>query len=61
MIRYVNVPHSIASVISSGLATYTELSSTLSLEDAWDLLEISSVDAYNNYAAQEAANSANRN
>jgi hypothetical protein len=35
-------------VISGGLATFTELSTTLSLEDVYLLLEIMAVDAYNN-------------
>jgi len=44
---YVNVPKTIATVLSSGMATLTELSTTLGTEDLWWLLEISTVDSYN--------------
>jgi hypothetical protein len=37
----------IGRAISSGLATLAELSTVLSTEDVWLLLEISSIDSYN--------------
>lgn len=45
--EYLNVPPSIGTAISSGKATLAELSTVLSLEDLWDLLEVNAVDAHN--------------
>lgn len=42
-----NVPETIASAISSGLTTLTELQTTLSIEDLHNILEIAAVDAHN--------------
>jgi hypothetical protein len=47
------VPALIAAVVSSGLATFTELDSVLSVEDAYDLLEIAAVDQENRRRAEE--------
>lgn len=44
---YQNVPKTIATVVSSGKASYTDLGSVLGLEDMWDLLEIVTIDAHN--------------
>ncbi|WP_147196048.1 transglycosylase [Pantoea sp. CCBC3-3-1] len=44
---YVNVPKTIATVISSKLATLFELDSVYGVEDMWRLLEIITVDNYN--------------
>ncbi|EDN2087171.1 hypothetical protein GHW83_16845 [Salmonella enterica] len=47
MVDYVNVPRTIATVISSGKASKVELDSVLGVQDLWDLLEIIQVDAHN--------------
>lgn len=47
--EYKNVPKTIGTVVSSGLASLTELTTTLGLEDLWVLLEINSVDSYNKH------------
>ena len=51
---YINVPQTIGTVISSRLATLTELDTVLGIEDLYDLLEVISVDAYKDYIANEA-------
>ena len=51
---YVKVPKTIATVLSSGMATLTELSTTLGTEDLWWLLEISTVDSYNKMVINRA-------
>jgi hypothetical protein len=43
----VNVPRSIAAVISSGLATMADLSTVLGVEDLCDLIEIARVNGHN--------------
>ncbi len=45
--NYLNIPKTIATVVSSGKATLHELDSVYGLEDLWDLLEIISIDAHN--------------
>lgn len=45
--EYVNVPKTIATVVSSKLATLYELDSVYGVEDMWRLLEIITVDNYN--------------
>ena len=45
--HYQNVPRALAQVISSRLATMTELDSVLGAQDLYDLLEIAAVDAFN--------------
>ena len=42
------MPRVIGAVISTRLATLVELGTVLGLQDAYDLLEIAAVDAYNN-------------
>ncbi|ECN5812205.1 transcription elongation factor GreA [Escherichia coli] len=54
MVDYVNVPRTIATVISSGKASKAELDSVL----LWDLLEIIHVDAHNEQVIQENRNGA---
>ncbi|MBZ6385151.1 MAG: transglycosylase [Pantoea piersonii] len=44
---YVNVPKTIATVVSAKLATLYELDSVYGVEDLWRLLEIITVDNYN--------------
>ncbi|MHC5174351.1 transcription elongation factor GreA [Serratia rhizosphaerae] len=53
MVEYTNVPHTIATVISSGKATKAELDSVYGVQDLWDLLEIIQVDAHNSRVMQE--------
>ncbi|KHS42987.1 transglycosylase [Hafnia paralvei] len=52
---YVNVPKTIATVLSSGRASLTELSTTLGVEDLWWLLEIITVDNYNKMVINKAS------
>ncbi|AXC68277.1 transcription elongation factor GreA [Salmonella enterica subsp. diarizonae] len=56
MVDYVNVPRTIATVISSGKASKAELDSVLGVQDLWDLLEIIQVDAHNERVMQETLN-----
>ncbi|EBZ4428268.1 transcription elongation factor GreA [Salmonella enterica subsp. enterica serovar Derby] len=56
MVDYVNVPRTIATVISSGKASKAELDSVLGVQDLWDLLEIIQVDAHNERVMQEIQN-----
>jgi hypothetical protein len=46
-VEYLNVPRTIATVVSSGKATLHELDSVYSLEDMWMLLEVITVDSHN--------------
>jgi len=46
-VRVANVPQSIATVVSAGLATYAELGTVLGTEDLQDLIEIAVVNAAN--------------
>jgi hypothetical protein len=46
-VEYLNVPRTIATVVSSGKATLRECQEFYSVEDVYDLLEIISVDANN--------------
>jgi len=48
-VDYVNISQSIATVISSRLATLHELGTTLGTQDMWDLLEINAIDQHNTY------------
>ncbi|MBY4887701.1 transglycosylase [Pantoea sp. B9002] len=50
---YVNVPKTIATVLSSGKCSLTELSTTLGVEDLWWWLEIITVDNYNRMVANK--------
>ncbi|EBI9530316.1 transcription elongation factor GreA [Salmonella enterica subsp. enterica] len=56
MVDYVNVPRTIATVISSGKASKVELDSVLGVQDLWDLLEIIQVDTHNERVMQETQN-----
>ena len=47
LLPYPNVPATIGAAISSGKATAAELSTVLSLEDVYDLLEVAAIDAHN--------------
>jgi hypothetical protein len=45
--RYGNLPPIIGTIVSSKLATLVELQTVLGVQDAYDLIEIISVDAHN--------------
>ncbi|MGP2449021.1 transglycosylase [Pantoea stewartii subsp. indologenes] len=45
--KYENVPSTIATVVSSKLATLIELDTVYGTEDLWRLLEINTVENYN--------------
>jgi hypothetical protein len=49
----VNVPPLVGTVFSSGRATWTELSTTLGVEDLWDILEVLRVDRHNAKVLEE--------
>ena len=44
---YANVPRLIGAVVSTGKATLHELDTVYSIEDCFDLLEISAIDSHN--------------
>lgn len=52
LIEYKNVPRVIGAIVSARLATYAELQTVLGAEDAYDLLEVLSVDARNQQIAR---------
>ncbi|WAH52619.1 transglycosylase [Pseudescherichia vulneris] len=52
--EYANVPKTIATVLSSGKCSLTELSTTLGVEDLWWWLEIITVDNYNQMVINKA-------
>lgn len=47
LVKYENVPSTIATVVSSKLATLFELDTVYGTEDLWRLLEINTVENYN--------------
>jgi hypothetical protein len=47
LVKYENVPSTIATVVSSKLATLIELDTVYGTEDLWRLLEINTVENYN--------------
>ncbi|KNA29492.1 transglycosylase [Pantoea ananatis] len=47
LVKYENVPSTIATVVSSKLATLYELDTFYGTEDLWRLLEINTVENYN--------------
>lgn len=52
---YVNIPKTIATVISSRLATLIELDTVYGVEDLWRLLEVITVDSYNEMVVKKAS------
>lgn len=52
---YVNVPKTIAMVLSSGKCSLTELSTTLGVQDLWWWLEIITIDNYNQKVVERAS------
>lgn len=57
MVNYENVPSTIATIISSKLATLYELDTVYGTEDLWRLLEINTVDNYNQMVINRAQES----
>lgn len=53
MVEYLNVPRTIATCVSSRLATLHELDTVYGLEDMWRLLEINTVDTHNSNLANK--------
>ncbi|THD45420.1 hypothetical protein ERD95_17355 [Enterobacteriaceae bacterium ML5] len=51
MAQYENVPRTIASVISGGLAKLHELDTVYSVQDMWWMIEIQTVDNHNKSVA----------
>ena len=47
LVKYENVPSTIATVVSSKLATLYELDTLYGTEDLWRMLEINTVESYN--------------
>lgn len=47
LVQYENIPSTIATVVSSKLATLIELDTVYGTEDLWRLLEINTVENYN--------------
>lgn len=52
LIQYVNMPPLIGALVSGGLATLWELQSVYGIMDAYDLLEVQTVDAHNELRAR---------
>ncbi|HEM6868941.1 TPA: hypothetical protein U2I64_001618 [Providencia stuartii] len=53
MAETLNVSSVVREIVVSGFATYSELSTTLGLEDAMNLLEIHHVNEYNKQVMKE--------
>lgn len=52
-IGYANIPSIIGLIVSKRYATMHELKTTMGMAEAYDLVEIISVDAYNAYLASK--------
>lgn len=52
-ISYANVPRVIGLIVSKRYATLHELKTVIGMAEAYDILEVISVDAYNNYLASK--------
>lgn len=53
MIGYLNISHSIGTVVSSRLATLHELETVYGMDDLHDFIEILAVDSHNQRIANE--------
>jgi hypothetical protein len=47
IVSYLNLPHTLAAVISDRMATLHELDTVYGVEDLWLMLEVRSVDNHN--------------
>ncbi|WP_277963902.1 hypothetical protein [Pseudomonas sp. RIT-To-2] len=54
MVDYLNMPRTVATCVSSRLATLHELDTVYGLEDMWGLLEVNTVDTHNANVAKKA-------
>jgi hypothetical protein len=52
-VEVLNIPRTIAVVVSARLATLNELQTIYGLEDMYSLLEINAVDAHNEHIANK--------
>jgi hypothetical protein len=52
-IGYANIPRIIGLIVSKRYATLHDLKTVIGMAEAYDLVEIISVDAYNNYLASK--------
>lgn len=52
--NYENIPRTIATIVSSKLATLHELDTVYGVEDLWRLLEVNTVDNYNQMVINRA-------
>ncbi|KMV67807.1 transglycosylase [Erwinia sp. V90_4] len=57
MVNYENIPRTIATIVSSKLATLHELDTVYGVEDLWRLLEVNTVDNYNQMVINRAQES----
>jgi hypothetical protein len=55
-LEYLNVPRTIASVVSSGKATMRDCQEFYSVEDIYDIMEIIAVDTHNRRLIDKNAN-----
>ncbi len=55
--NYENIPRTIATIVSSKLATLHELDTVYGVEDLWRLLEVNTVDNYNQMVINRAQES----
>jgi len=56
-VNYENIPRTIATIVSSKLATLHELDTVYGVEDLWRLLEVNTVDNYNQMVINRAQES----
>jgi hypothetical protein len=56
LIDYVNVPRPIGILLSRGKATLHELDTVYGVEDMYDMLEVVTIDAYNERIANQHLN-----
>ncbi|MBN1085636.1 transglycosylase [Erwinia aphidicola] len=57
LVNYENIPRTIATIVSSKLATLHELDTVYGVEDLWRLLEVNTVDNYNQMVINRAEES----
>lgn len=60
MVEYLNIPRVIGALVSSRVATLRELQTVYGVEDAYNLLELVTVDGVNQYRLSKASGD-NRN
>lgn len=55
MVEYLNIPRVIGALVSSRVATLRELQTVYGVEDAYNLLELVTVDGVNQYRLSKAS------